>query len=392
MSISLTDWRNRMTRQSKVRQDRAGDNYFYCLDGLKGIACMLVVIWHYFEFAPDYLHLNQVRFDIPLSIWGYDFSIFGNDSLFDIFTALQLQRQCVQLFFFIGGFIFMYKYRDVIQERKLNFKTYSILRVSHLYPLVVLTVFTMIIIRIIGGANVNAFDAIKNLLLMNGTNNSYNVPMWTLPQELVTYIVFFLICRFIPSKHHLTLYVAFIALGVFICDLNFNTTTIFSSKSFRAFTGFFAGTVTYYIYARIKEAKYKKLIGAISSVVVFLATILEIKYGYTTVIEQNSNIQFATSLFIFPCLLFGVMFVGGLQTFLSVKPLVFLGKISLAIYLLHWPILSIIELITWKTALTISADSKWAMLLIFSIIISISAVLHYFYERPMQKIIRSLFS
>lgn len=84
-----------------------------CLDGLRGLACCCVAFfWHYQHFTPNHFPFSY------LAYWPYHYGWIA-----------------VEFFFLLSGFIFFYKYSNLISNNAISFKKFFILRFSRLYPL-----------------------------------------------------------------------------------------------------------------------------------------------------------------------------------------------------------------------------------------------------------------
>lgn len=84
-----------------------------CLNGLRGLACSCVAFfWHYQHFTPNHFPFSY------LAYWPYHYGWIA-----------------VEFFFLLSGFIFFYKYSNLISNNAISFKKFFILRFSRLYPL-----------------------------------------------------------------------------------------------------------------------------------------------------------------------------------------------------------------------------------------------------------------
>ena len=82
--------------------------------------------------------------------------------------------------------------------------------------------------------------------------------------------------------------------------------------------------------------------------------ILVAAFGYSVL----GNRHMAVAIGIAPALVLSVLFVAWINRILSVKPLVYLGKISMSIYLLHFSIQCVWKIFEAYTGIEINYSSK----------------------------------
>src|SRR3954447_10831898 len=104
------------------------------LEGLRFLATVAVLLWHYqhFAFVADH-PVGLVRSDLPFY-----------EVLFPFYEAGEYG---VWVFWCISGFIFFWKYRDAIYERSTNAWTFFVLRLSRLYPLHLVTLIIVALLQ-----------------------------------------------------------------------------------------------------------------------------------------------------------------------------------------------------------------------------------------------------
>ena len=110
-----------MTNLGAKRSDR-----LYSLDGLRGLAALSVVFWHWQDFFLSGPVPKTVdRMKLPLYDWFFLFYEHG--------------WLAIDLFFCLSGFVFYWQYSRSVAEGSITPGGFAILRLSRLYPLHVVT-------------------------------------------------------------------------------------------------------------------------------------------------------------------------------------------------------------------------------------------------------------
>jgi peptidoglycan/LPS O-acetylase OafA/YrhL len=106
--------------------------HFYTLDAIRGIAAIIVIVyhWQFFYYANDTWVQNGVD-KAALPLYPYLSAIY-NDGVV-----------VVDLFFLLSGFIFFWLYADRIATRRINFRKFMIFRISRLYPIHLVTLLSV---------------------------------------------------------------------------------------------------------------------------------------------------------------------------------------------------------------------------------------------------------
>lgn len=164
---------------------------FYWVDGLRGIAALGVVIFHYHHFylasATDRSAVPGI-IDQPLGtvLWPvYEFGMFA-----------------VQMFWIISGLVFAHVYL----QRPTPARNFFAARVARLYPLhlatlVLVAALQVISLKVVGhwqvyGSNDLWHFGLQLLMASNWTTQnvglSFNGPIWSVSLEMLIYLIFFL--------------------------------------------------------------------------------------------------------------------------------------------------------------------------------------------------------
>ena len=184
------------------------------LEALRFLAAFAVLIWHYQHFA--YVADN------PVGLLWNQLPFFGL-----LQPLYQAGRYGVWVFWCISGFIFFWKYRDAISDRSMPGRTFLVYRFSRLYPLHIVTFLIVALLQPIyfrwhGYFFVYQANDLRHFLLqifmasdwVDQGGNSFNGPIWSISVEVLVYIAFFLMLRFVTRSPWLNLVVIAVCLNV----------------------------------------------------------------------------------------------------------------------------------------------------------------------------------
>jgi len=327
------------------------------LDSLRGIAALIVVLFHYT------MEREQARLGFSLGITGVD------------------------LFFIISGFvIFM-----TIKKVSVTFE-FCINRFTRLFPTYWTCVtFTFLLISLAGifsrdFSNISVVQYFANLTMVQyymGVGD-LDGPYWTMLVELLFYISIGILFTVKKLKYIFPIGITILLAGILNDLLVARYVPIVNGlhKAFPLYTHFplfFAGIIFYKVMHPEKGAERA----------ILLYTGLIICYISKLVFFDNGGRgagfitfhQYALVLFFY--FLFFILFVHNLLRFIIVKPLLFLGKISYPLYLVHHYISLNILLPFLLNELNLNF---WiACIISVTVVISISALISYRIEYPVDK-------
>ncbi len=302
------------------------ENHLRFLDSARGIASFMVFAMHFFE-----------QTFIGTSTNTY-ISIFING------------RDAVSFFFVLSGFVLSYKY--LILGKPLDIKKFFVSRVFRLWPgyiaAVLLAVVAIFLINNIFTWNQfnetfvkNASHVYEEILLFRFNNNFYGAG-WTLTIEMIASFIFpfFLVLAIKDVRLIQYLLIVFIViigknfffsehflLGILICSyypkIN-NRTEIMKSRWFRyrfLFIGLAFVLFSYRYYGQL----------------------VHFPTPYTSVVNFMGWEDFSFSGLASGIFLVSIIYYQNIQRILNAKILVFLGKISYSLYLVHPSIIAMIH-------------------------------------------------
>ncbi len=340
------------------------DNHLKFLDSARGIAALMVFFSHFIAR----------NFQEKMNVHYFFFLFNGNDA--------------VSFFFVLSGFVLSYKY--LVLNTALDIKHFYVTRIFRLFPAYFITVFLSALMFHRRDLNLHI---LTNIFVLDKTDfweeasllrfhNKYYYPGWTLTVEMLgSFLIPFFIAlainnkRFIPYIIVVTLiignnlYYSYLFLFGIVAVCNYTEIT---DDSFRQ--------TKWYKY------RYPLLIGAI-----LLFSIRQLDFvspfgpDYKT-FASFLGIDFFTytglSCFVF---LVAILHSKKTQKLLENKVLVFLGKISYGIYLVHILVIETIYLVAQQYFGTNYYDYRiFILVTIFSItgVIVAATAMHYWIELP----------
>lgn len=315
------------------------------LDGLRGIAALLVVFFHYF-LRYDNLYEHK-------GLYTY-WSIFG--------------KLGIELFFMISGFVIFWSTNNLKSSRD-----FLISRFARLYPAYwTAIIITFLIVTLLGlpGREVSIGKFLGNFLMFHGYFNIPDVDgvYWTLKIEL-TFYLWILVLFFLNLIQHINFFI----LGTLIFILAIYSFPLFEIPKI------------------VEELLFMKWF-AFFSIGISLFQIINRKLSlilYINLFLALLNTIFIHSLknFFIYCLITSILFLAikGYKKFLKHRVFLFFGSISYVLYLLHQNIGYVL----------INYGYKYQIHPLFSIIIALTVSLclsyfiHTLIERPVGKKIKN---
>jgi peptidoglycan/LPS O-acetylase OafA/YrhL len=306
--------------------------FFSSLDSLRGIAALIVAIYH-------------IRWMNPFYNWG----LIRNGYLM------------VDFFFVLSGFIIFHSYRHKILNGG-NLGRFMWLRAGRLYPLhfVILITFLGIeglkwIKEFVTGSigETSAFSInngsafLTNLFLVQALglhhSSTFNSASWSISTEFYTYLIFALVLLFArTSLAQITTSIFLVSMSTWIIlcahktDLDFT----YDYGIFRCVASFFIGVMTYKMYELLSRRAGTREKGKLSTTIYSMAILAGIviflfgkERGYTDFFLPPFFALLILSITLAPSSL--------LAGILNLKPLTWLGKVSYSIYMVQAVVLTV---------------------------------------------------
>lgn len=351
------------------------------IDGLRGIgACIIAFFFHYKYFDSTEIPLRMPGIGL-LGEYGY---------------------LMVELFFLISGFVIALQYKARIFNEQIVFKEFIKRRILHVWPLMAITliVFTGLQtmyfcmlgeVFVSDGLDLNHF--IYNLcLIQTGWIEdaiSLNGPAWCISVEMLCYVIYYW-CAYCSRKHknsYIGLCIAFVLLGLSLNIWKVSLPFAAYSTVGRGYICFFVGALLFEMHDRLGEKARKKIGWLLILSSVFVG--IEVWLLGTGALGSP---EITVSLYIAPVLLWLAINTDGIRWLLELKPLRYLGKCSLSIYLWHFPLQCAICLVDKKCQLNLDYSSTGFFLGYCVIVIAVASASYLLIEKNQKQLISKAIS
>lgn len=318
------------------------------LDALRGIAALSVALFHFTEgYDDNYGHSGELLFHFPYGEFG------------------------VELFFMISGLVIF-----MTLERTKSSLDFLVGRFSRLYPAywtAVLVSFTIVTLAKLPDRQVSWVDALYNLTMFQKFLDVPNVDgvYWTLTSELCFYIIMFTLHKARLLKHINVIALGWLLLMVLTFVLEGNTSLEISENvnDFLLLENahlFIAGIM---LYKTHKEGFSRWRWGIIAACV------------FTHLLKH----EWSETLLIAVFVLVLTLILKRKLSFISWKPLLFLGTISYSFYLVHQNISYVIIKALYES--NINPNISVFIALITTILLA--TLITFLVEKPMLHFLRA---
>ncbi|ADP70094.1 acyltransferase 3 [Rhodomicrobium vannielii ATCC 17100] len=348
-------------------------HHFAFVDGLRGLAALSVLVFHYQHFfmpKAGEMPSADVIHGLPLYSIAYPFYNYGWIG--------------VQIFWIISGFVFAHIY---LRAPKMTAADFFLRRFARLYPLHFATLLAVAALQAISIRSTGHFQIYENndaqhfLLHLFMASNwfqrgdwSFNGPIWSVSVEVLIYAVFFALIPFLTRRRFLRFLAALSFVGLY--GLGFKHVAIECAVCF--FAGASLYTVAEWRGMRRRVIVAPVLVAALAVLAIFAARMSDNK---TVVLWTFA----ASAVTVFVCL----------DLLLSHRAewLKRLGDISYPVYLLHVPVqIALLTAFDWGMLDRSMTTSAWFMLAFIVAIVLAALYTHRHFEMPAQKAIRAALS
>ncbi len=339
--------------------------------------------------------LTSLRFIFAIMVFGAHCYVI--DNFFDTHFFKE-GFVGVSFFFVLSGFIIAYNYQEKLRENKITKRTFWVARIARVYPLHWLTLFIAVAL---GGYVIASgpVDWLKHFLASLTLTNAYipkadyffsfNSPAWSLCCEQLFYLCFpFLIP--LTKNYKYLLYIFGIAAILIVVGMYFTPESDIKGywyvNPITRFPDFIVGMLLFQLYERLKNKNIAPLQGSIieiASIALFLAF-----YLYAAEIPKVYRYSCYYWLPVAAILISFSLQRGFVSRILSNRILVIGGEISYSFYLIHLFVL--LPYAEWQKGSNFHIDWYISVPVLFCIIILLSLFSYNYFEKPMNKRIKTL--
>jgi peptidoglycan/LPS O-acetylase OafA/YrhL len=356
--------------------------HFYSLDALRGLAALIVVFWHWQHFF----------------VRGTEITNFSpkQQPLYWLFVPFYTDGwRAVDLFFCLSGFIFYWLYSEKIWTRETSMKEFVVLRFSRLYPLHFLTLLIVVagqrvLLWLTGSVFVfSNNDPYHFLLQLVFASNwgfergySFNGPIWSVSVEVLIYAVFCLLC--LGNFRRWWQLAILTGFGYFLNRIGHGNLG-------KGFFSFFAGGMGFYVFIRIwrrtpSRVTLQKLAATTGLLWALVMTNMYVKDAFGHVLVKPPRFFF--ELVLYPLTLITLALWEAHRGTLG-RRVAFLGHLSYSSYLLHFPLQMLFVGVAFGLAIPRTFFcTPYALGLFIATLIGVSLSSYYYFERPVQSLIR----
>lgn len=302
----------------------------------------------------------------------------------------------VSFFFVLSGFIIAYNYQKRLSENKITKRTFWVARIARIYPLHWLT---LLIAVVLGNYIIasGAMDWLKHFLASLTLTNSYipkadyffsfNSPSWSLCCEQLFYFCFPFLIPLTGNYKHL-LYVFVIATILIVVGMHFTPESDIKGywyvNPITRLPDFLVGMLLFQLYDRLKNKNITLSQGTlieIASIILFFAF-----YFYAVEIPKVYRYSCYYWLPVAAILISFSLQKGYVSRLLSNRFLIIGGEISFSFYLIHLFVL--LTYSEWQKGSSFHIAWYIAVPVLFGIIVLLSLLSYYYFEKPMNKRIK----
>lgn len=335
---------------------------------------------------------------------------FGSGTWFTSFFGrfVMAGPEMVSFFFVLSGFVMI-----ISQFRKENFlaSKYYYARFARIFPVYLLALLIFIPLKYNINPISNSTSFFLSLTFLQSWISpyplSFNSPAWSVSVEMFFYLTFPLILFFLKKGNPKPKSILIIAV-FFWTFTQLILVNLLNSKFYQGFLttshdliyyfplshfcSFFMGTSIAYFY--LKSEYWKRIFNPKISNISILISLVALYYFIVKepIIKEyfGLNLPFGSSFYapVFGLVILIVSSSNNIITrFLSIKPLLFLGNISFAIYILHSPLNTIYKKYKYLIFNNLELTKTQDFLIFVFLMLLICTITFYFIEKPSQSFI-----
>lgn len=332
------------------------------LDGLKGVICFFIIFVHYYNRTPNYA--------FPIS-WLPMFLV-AKGWMF------------VEFFFIISGFLFAGSYKNKIPFLSLG--TYLHARLKRLYPSAVLiAVFDgltrLVDIGINGGGTRLTVEGFLRTLFFTETwiynGEPFPTVVWYIHVLFLCYVVYYFIAKAKNPEAYLVSMVGMLLFGWMLYTKQWDIPFLYRNIG-RGYMAFAVGGLLREFQNRASE----KLRVRVTCCAAFFAAAVLLAGAIWDFGKVFGDILLVCTLLLFPAAMLCLLNWRWVGKIFSCQPLVWLGKLSMATFLVHVPVMNLVQALCYQSgALPFDRASTFSVVL--PTIFVVAVLWHYGIEKKL---------
>jgi peptidoglycan/LPS O-acetylase OafA/YrhL len=309
----------------------------------------------------------------------------------------------VDLFFALSGFVLMHAYCQKFETLSaINYWQFIQNRLARIYPIYIIVLLTLGLLKLMAiwhwipylpilnsKIDTSLFAFISNILMVQAWHIhngwTWNLPAWSISSEWFVYLLAPLVIsacsRLKHPGHIISLYLLSAASLLGLHKLFPGSYFTYDFGNIRMLAEFCMGISMYHLYCWLDEHKVKL---PDSWLFILVATLSLGLMAFTSI---NKAVLINLNIIL---ILIAARTSGRLGNVLSSKPLFYLGEISYSLYIIHFPIVSLISVI--MKPLLSSMSIPGYLLFLTACLISCTVLAHFSYryiELPFRNILKS---
>ncbi len=309
---------------------------FTALTGMRGIACLFIVCYHYFCLYMD---------DPGLGIQALPF--YPHSEFFFAYS-----KNAVELFFMLSGFLTAFHYREKIAS--LSPGEYLKKHYGKLFiPSVIVNLWALLnarlILRTVPGSNawippVTPLRTVLSVLMVNtGWVTSYgqtglplNSSMWFVDVLLLCYLLYYPVCRLSKNRYLYLSACAVMVLIGWVCLEHAPRLPFLWGINGRGYAPFFLGALLCEFQVKAEE-KVRKRVSAVWGTLILGFLLIRPAVGFERIFGSIGGSAYVRyfEFIAAPGLLLAALNLRPISGLLSWRPLVWAGSLSAALYYVH---------------------------------------------------------
>ena len=345
-----------------MMQQGVQKQHYKQLDGIKGVICFFIIFVHYYNRTP-----------------GYDFPISWIPKL-----LVEKGWMFVEFFFIISGFLFANSYKN--KASGTSFGTYLLARLKRLYPSVVLIAVFDGIIRLVdvgingGGTRLTLEGLLRTLTfaetwIYNG--EPFPTVVWYIHVLLLCYVVYYFIAGAKKPVTYLAGMVGLLLLGWTLYVKQWNIPFLYRNIG-RGYMAFSVGGLLLEFQNRASE----KLRQRVSLCAMLLAAAVLLAGVFWSFEKVFGDALLVCTLLLFPTAMLCLLNLRLVGKIFSCPPLVWLGKLSMAAFLVHVPVMNLIKALCYQSG-ALPFNRAYTFAIVLPVIFAVAALWHYGIEKKL---------